>query len=76
LHEAFQGELGGIEGQAVFDLIRDLLDPVVTLPARLGVLGDAFAAQANLGTPSTVIPLIDRAFVIASLFCHIHFSFL
>ena len=76
LHEAFQGELGGIEGQAVLDLVRDLPDPVVTFALRLGILGDAPTTQADLGTPSTVIPLIDRAFVIASLFCHIHFSFL
>ena len=76
LHVAFQGQLGGIEGHAVLDLVRDLADPVVTLALRLGILGVAPTAQADLGAPAPVTPLVDRALVVASLFCHVHFSFL
>ena len=75
LHEAFQGEPRSIEGQAVFDLIRDLLDPVMTLFLRLGILGDAPTTQTDLGAPTSVFPLVYGAFVVASLFSHVHFSF-
>ena len=76
LHVAFQGELGGIKGHAVLDLVRDLPDPVVTLSLRLGILGDASTAQADLGGPTSIFPLIYGAFIVASLFCHVHLSFL
>jgi hypothetical protein len=76
LHVAFQGQLGGIEGHTVLDLVRDLADPVMTLALGLGILGDAFTAQADLGAPAPILALVDSAFVVASLFCHDHFSFL
>jgi hypothetical protein len=75
-HVTFQGQLGGIERHAVFDLVRDLPNSVMALALGLGILGDAFSAQADLGAPALILALVDRAFVIASLFCHVHFSFL
>ena len=76
LHVAFQGKLRRIEGHAALDLVRDLPDPVETLSLRLGILGDAPAAQADLGAPAAILALEDTAFVVASLFSHAHFSFL
>jgi hypothetical protein len=76
LHVAFQGKLGGIECHPVLDLVRDLPDPIMTLALGLGILGDAFAAQADLGAPAPILPLVDSAFVVASLFCRVHSSFL
>lgn len=57
LHVAFQGELRHIEGHSMLDLISDLPDPVLAFSLRLGILGDAPAAQADLGTPTSILPL-------------------
>ena len=76
MHVAFNGDLCGIEVHAALDLIRDLLDPVVTLSLRLGILGDASAAQTDQYAPASILLLVYGAFVVASLFYHVHSSFL
>ena len=48
----------------------------MTFTLGLGILGDAFTAQTDLGAPAPILALVDGALVVASLFCHVHSSFL
>jgi hypothetical protein len=71
-----KGDLRAVEGQAVIDLIQGLVDPITAFLLRLAVLRDPSAIQADLCAPAAVLPLEDAAFVVASLTCHVQFSFL
>ncbi len=76
LHVSFQGELRAFKGQAVFDLVKGLFDPLAAFMLGLGVLGDAPAREADLSTPEAIFAVIDRAFVVSASTSHSDSSFL
>jgi len=68
--------LRAFKGQAVFDLVEGLLDPIPALMLGLGVLGDALTMGTDPGAPKAIFSSIYATFIVTELSSHRISSFL
>ena len=65
-----QDHLDSFQGEPFVHLGLHIPDPVPTLAPGAGIFGETSALDADLRTPAPVLAFEDRAFFVASTFCH------